>query len=155
MKWILWVRLLAKLAYPLTPKKRVSYVQTPFAKIEIQYKSSHSEQWWDVFILLEVNVYSTSHVLSNPQMSGLITTTTATSCRCAVDTHECVTITAVLVLLILVSLTSVLGKGCLHTAIQSKIATLFPSSYILLVKTSDKIIMHTDPETGSYHSCAI
>jgi hypothetical protein len=59
-------------------------------------------------------------------------TYTATSCSlalqgwCCGHTPECVTITAVLAFIILASLTSVLGKGCLHTAIHSTILSFPP-----------------------------
>jgi hypothetical protein len=93
-------------------------VQTPFAKYRGQLVQ-----------------YCTQSVHSNPQMSGLITTTIATSCSlalqgwCCGHTPVCITITAVLALVILVSLISVLGKGCLHMAIRSTILSPPPLIY--------------------------
>ncbi len=116
-------------------------MQTPFAKYRGQLVQ-----------------YCTQSVHSNPQMSGLISTTTATSCSlalqgwCCGHTTECVTITAVLALVILVSLTSVLSKRCLQTAIQST-DTLFPSLlYTLDKRDGSNVNMYMYDSSASFKS---
>ncbi len=78
--------------------------------------------------LITTNYYSHLMQLSIARVHGAVFTH-----------HKCVTITAVLELVILVNLTSVLGKGCLHTAIYTEYDTLFPSRLYTLADVDDPI----------------
>ena len=75
--------------------------------------------------------YCTQNALIYPQTSGLVTTTTATSCSLALQGWYCGHIPGCYYLnsyIGMVSLISVLFKGCLHKAIQSRAL-----SFLLLI----------------------